>query len=101
MLIAEELAAFAAARLVPDAVHPAALRAVLDLLTAAAAGQQTSGAVAARAAAQRSWGPGGASVWFTDLRLTGPGAAFANAAAASSVKKDALSEFTSGIVPGL
>src|SRR5882672_1260889 len=85
MLFAEMLAELAAdTGTIADATRTAAVRAVLDLLTSAVAGQRASGTQAE--AARRSWGPGSASVWFADLRLSVPGAAFANSAAASALE---------------
>ncbi len=89
MLVAEQLAEFAAgAPLLPATARAATVRAVLDLMTAAVAGWATAGATAAREGARRSWGLGRASCWFSDLRLTAPGAAFANAAAAAALDLD-------------
>jgi 2-methylcitrate dehydratase PrpD len=62
--------------------------ALFDLTIAAIAGYNTKGALAAREAARSSWGDGAAPVWFAGERLTIPGAAFANSAAASMVDLD-------------
>lgn len=62
--------------------------ALFDLTIASVAGFDTPGARAARTAARQTWGPGIAPVWFSDDRLTVPGAAFANSAAASMLDLD-------------
>lgn len=89
MFLTEQLAEFAIARQpLPHSLRQACIRTILDLLTAAIAGHATSGAAAARVGAKRSWGAGPSSCWFTDTRLTPPGAAFANSAAASILDLD-------------
>jgi len=73
---------------VPPAAQEAARRALADLVTAAVVGHGTPAARAARAAARRGFGAGPAASWFTSARLTVPGAAFANAIAASALDLD-------------
>ncbi len=63
-------------------------RAMLDLMTAAIAGNQTKGAVLARKASTATWGSGPASVWLSDQKLPVAGAAFVNASAASMLDLD-------------
>jgi 2-methylcitrate dehydratase PrpD len=89
MTITRTFAAFAqeTAALSP-AARAATLRAVFDLVAAALAGRQTAGGIAALNAAPGIWGAGGASCWFSDLRLAVPGAAFVNAAFASMLDLD-------------
>ena len=78
--------------LTPDglsgAARDAALRCLLDLMTAALAGYETPGARAARQAAFGLYARGESTVWFAGRRLKGPGAAFANSAAASMLDLD-------------
>jgi 2-methylcitrate dehydratase PrpD len=62
--------------------------AIFDLVIATMAGYDTEGARAARMAARASWGRGPVPVWFSSDRLTVPGAAFANSAAASMLDLD-------------
>src|SRR5262245_9300493 len=89
VLIVETLAEFVrATTAVPETARRTALRAVLDLLGASYAGYHTQGAKAARVAAEAAWGPGRAAIWFSDARLTVPGAAFANASMASMLDLD-------------
>src|SRR3569833_395148 len=59
------------------AARGAALRTVFDLGACARAGRRTLGGIAALKAAP-AWGAGPAACWFTDLRLSVPGAAFVN-----------------------
>jgi 2-methylcitrate dehydratase PrpD len=89
MTVAYTLAAFVrdTARLAPN-TRSAAVRAVFDLVAAAIAGRSTAGAVAALKAAPAAWGAGCAACWFSDLRLSVPGAAFVNAAFASALDLD-------------
>lgn len=89
MTVAYTLASFACdtTRLTP-AARAAAVRAVLDLVAAAIAGSTTSGGIAALKAAPVAWGSGPAACWFSDVRLTTPGAAFVNAAFASMLDLD-------------
>src|SRR5689334_21645366 len=87
--ITERLATFESeAADLPEPVRLGAVKCVFDLTTAAIAGYGTPIAVAAREVAHESWGAGPAAVWFTDERLSAPGAAFANAAAACSLDLD-------------
>lgn len=89
MTIARRLADFVyGTETVPTQARRIATSAVLDLLTAAIAGFETAGARAARQAAASTWGGGRAQTWFSTLRMTAPGAAFANSAAASTLDLD-------------
>ena len=72
--------------LTSDAVAMAK-RCILDLLGAAAAGFETDAAAAVRDAGSRT-SAGGRSLWFTDLRFSGPFAALMNSAAASALDLD-------------
>lgn len=78
--------------LTPDglsgAARDAALRCLLDLMTAAVAGYETSGARAARHTACVLYAPGESTIWFAGRKLTVPGAAFANSAAACMLDLD-------------
>ena len=89
MTVAHTLAAFACetTRLAP-ATRAAAVRAVFDLIAAAIAGSRTGGGIAALKAAPVAWGAGPAACWFSDVRLSIPGAAFVNAAFASMLDLD-------------
>ena len=89
MTVAHTLASFACdtTRLAP-AARTASVRAVFDLIAAAIAGSRTGGGIAALQAAPVAWGPGQAACWFSDVRLTVPGAAFVNAAFASMLDLD-------------
>ena len=89
MTVAHTLAAFACdtTRLTP-ATRSAAVRAVFDLVAAAIAGSKTNGGIAALKAAPLAWGTGKAACWFSDVRLSIPGAAFVNAAFASMLDLD-------------
>ncbi len=89
MTIARQLADFASdIRTVPSATREMAVSATLDLMTAAVAGYESPGGRSARHAARSTWGPGPATTWFSQTRLTVPGAAFANAAVASMLDLD-------------
>jgi 2-methylcitrate dehydratase PrpD len=89
MAIAEELAEFIRSpKALQASTRRAAIRAVLDLLTAAIVGFPSKGGKAALNAAKRSWGPGSAACWFSETRLTASGAAFANSAMASMLDLD-------------
>lgn len=89
MTIARQLADFVdGTKAVPPQVQAIAGAAVFDLLIAAITGFESPGARAARQAAASSWGRGPAQTWFSTLRLTAPGAAFANSAAASMMDLD-------------
>lgn len=89
MTVAHTLAAFARDTTRPTpAARAAAVRAVLDLIAASIAGSSTSGGIAAIKAAPAAWGPGPSACWFSDVRLTVPGAAFVNAAFASMLDLD-------------
>ncbi len=89
MTVAHTLAAFAhdTKRLVPSA-RAAAVRTMFDLVAAAIAGRKTAGGIAALKAAPAAWGSGSAACWFSDLRLSIPGAAFVNSAFASMLDLD-------------
>lgn len=73
---------------IPDAALDQAAWCVLDLLGAAMAGWEQGSARAARHFAGRFFPSGSATVWFSRDRLTAPGAAFCNAAAASALDLD-------------
>lgn len=73
---------------VPAGARQAALRCLLDLLTAAVGGHGSPEGVAARAAAARLYAPGEAAVWFTGLRLQAAGAGLANSTMASVLDLD-------------
>lgn len=89
MTAAQQLAAFAAGvDRVPAPARRSAVRAVQDLVGSAIAGAATPGGRAVRQAALASWGSGPARVWFSDARLTVPGAAFVNAAYGSMLDLD-------------
>lgn len=89
MKLAANLATFICeTRSIPRSTRDMVSRAVLDLLTAAIAGNQTKGAVLARKAAAVTWGSGPANVWLSDNKLPVAGAAFANASAASMLDLD-------------
>jgi 2-methylcitrate dehydratase PrpD len=89
MTIAQQFADFLASTTTagPQA-NQQAKAALFDLTIATIAGFSTKGAQAARDAARSSWGSGTAPVWFAGERLTVPGAAFANSAAASMLDLD-------------
>jgi 2-methylcitrate dehydratase PrpD len=89
MTVAHRLATFACetASLAPT-TRAAAIRTVFDLVAAAIAGRKTAGGIAALKAAPAAWGPGSAACWFSDQRLSVPGAAFVNAAFASMLDLD-------------
>jgi len=83
----EELARFTAglkADDLPPRLGEAVTRCLIDLLGAACAGYATDGARAARAVAEALFAAGPAWLWFRGRGLTAPGAALANAAAASA-----------------
>jgi 2-methylcitrate dehydratase PrpD len=89
MAVAHQFADFLASTTTAGTQAIAQAKAALfDLTIAAIAGYDTKGAFAARKAARSSWGDGAAPVWFAGERLTIPGAAFANSAAASMVDLD-------------
>lgn len=73
---------------VPERARQAVYRCVLDLLGAAAAGMQETGAAAIRATARVAMGAGGVPIWFTGLAGSFIGAAWANSAAASALDLD-------------
>ncbi|MER8435949.1 MmgE/PrpD family protein [Mesorhizobium sp. M1312] len=62
--------------------------AVLDLVTAAVAGADAEGTIAAHKAASAVWKEGDAAVWFSDRRMSAPGAAFVNSTSASILDMD-------------
>ena len=89
MALARELAEFVSeTTAVPAATREMAVNAVLDLMTAAVAGYDSPGGQSARHAAQTIWGMGDATIWYAPIRLTVPGAAFANSAVASMLDLD-------------
>lgn len=89
MTVALQLARFVTdVSVLPTGTRNAAVRTVLDLLTAALAGMLTPGGTAARRAARSTWGAGPATAWFSAERLTVCGAAFANSAIASMLDLD-------------
>lgn len=89
MTVTRRLAAFVReTEAVPPGALAAACRCVIDLAAASLGGWGTPGAAAARAGAARTFGTGACGVWFTGLRLTAPGAAFANAAMACQLDLD-------------
>jgi len=101
--LAEKIVAIAA---LPADVTEKACDAVFDLLTAALSGLGAPSSKAAQAAARRSWGPGQSPTWFTQGRLTPPGAAFVNAALASAMDLDdghraAVGHPGAGIIPAV
>jgi len=85
--LAEYVRGFQAGQL-SDRTRGAALRCVLDALTAAATGYPFPAARAARRAALAGYAPGASAVWFEGRRLTPAGAALANSAAASALDLD-------------
>jgi len=89
MTIARRLAEFVSkTKDVPRSTRDMAVNTTLDLITAAVAGYSSPGGQAARHAAQATWGSEKSAVWFSQTRLTVPGAAFANSAAASMLDLD-------------
>ena len=72
----------------PPAAREAAIRCVLDLLTAAAAGHTDPAVKAFRQLAMNDYGSGACAIWFTGERASATGAAFANSAAASILDLD-------------
>lgn len=97
MTVAHGLAAFACDTIaLPASARAATLRTVLDLIASAIAGSTTGGGRAALAAAPVAWGPGRAACWFSNERLSIPGAAFVNAAFASMLDIDDGHRIASG-----
>ena len=78
--------------LTPDDVSPFALemakRAIMDLLAAAIAGQDTLPARAVTASAGAIFSKGTSCLWFSDKALTAPGAAYVNSTLASAQDLD-------------
>lgn len=72
----------------PEPAREAALRCMIDLLGAAAAGINEPGVVAIRSMALKTMGAGNAPVWFAGLSSSVIGAAWANSAAASALDLD-------------
>ena len=105
----ERLADFVAGHkegMLPSSAQDAAALLVTDLIAAAAAGSSSSLSVAARAACEALYGPGGASVWLTGKSSSIAGAAMANAAAASALDIDdghrgAAGHPGAGIIPAV
>lgn len=73
---------------VPPQVQQASVRVVVDAVAAALAGHQLTGATAARAAAEATWGAGNSTIWFTSQRGSVTAAAFSNAMATSILDLD-------------
>jgi 2-methylcitrate dehydratase PrpD len=89
MMITEHLAGFVfETASLPEDVQRSAVKCVFDLMTATIAGYRTANANAVRRAAMDIWGAGPASIWFAGERTTPHGAAFVNAACASSLDLD-------------
>lgn len=87
----EQLANFAAdhpAGSLPESAKSSCSLLITDLLGAVAAGLNSGLTLAARSAARDIYGPGPASVWFTQEKFSIAGAAMANSAAASSLDID-------------
>ena len=78
--------------LTPEKVSPLALemakRALMDLLAAAIAGRETLSAHAIETSAETIFAKGTASLWFSDKKLTSPGAAYVNSTLASAQDLD-------------
>src|SRR6185295_17842395 len=72
----------------PAECREAALRCVLDLLAAAAAGSREKVVRAARAVARSQFAPGTAEIWFTGERAGALGAVLCNSAAAAALDLD-------------
>ena len=92
--------------LLPSSARDTAALLVTDLIAAAAAGSSGSLSVAARAASEELYGPGGACVWLTGKSSSIAGAAMANAAAASALDIDdghrgAAGHPGAGIIPAV
>ena len=85
--LADYVCNFAARDTLPEAGE-AALRCVLDLMTASIAGFDAPSVRATRAVAPRLFGAGRATVWFDGASLGSAGAAFCNSAAASVLDLD-------------
>lgn len=75
-------------RALPQESREAALRCVLDLLAAAAAGFGEASAKAARAVARSEFAAGECEVWFSGERSSAAGAVLCNSAAASVLDLD-------------
>jgi 2-methylcitrate dehydratase PrpD len=71
----------------PEA-HDAAIRCILDLLAAVAAGLDTTSAVGTRRVADIAFGGGASPIWFTGTTSGIVGAAWSNSAAASALDLD-------------
>ena len=72
----------------PPQAREGAIRCLLDLLAAAAAGHQHPAVHAVRQLAMSDYGLGSTAIWFTGERASATGAAFANSAAASILDLD-------------
>jgi 2-methylcitrate dehydratase PrpD len=72
----------------PAAAREAAIRCLLDLLAAAAAGLADRGASVVRQVALAQFGPGHSGLWFSDAGAMAAGAVLANSAAASALDLD-------------
>ena len=75
-------------RALPEETREAALRCVLDLMAAAAAGAREKGVAATRTVARSEFGDGPAEIWFTNERSSASGAVLCNSAAASILDLD-------------
>lgn len=75
-------------RSVPEPARQAALKSVLDLLGAAAAGIDDPATVAVRNMVHSFVGAGGTPIWFSGMSSSVLGAAWANSAAASALDLD-------------
>ena len=75
-------------RALSEESREAALRCVLDLMAAAAAGAREKGVAATRAVARSEFGGGPAEIWFTSDRSSPTGAVLCNSAAASTLDLD-------------
>ncbi len=86
-LLAQYVCGLRADELRPES-RDAALRCILDLLTAAAAGMREPVARAVRRTVRSQYGSGAAAIWFTGERTTECGAVFCNSAAAAALDLD-------------
>ncbi len=72
----------------PPVTRTAALRCILDLLTAAVAGYRTPSAEGTRRVARELYGNGRAAIWFSGQAMTATGAVLCNSTAASALDLD-------------
>ncbi|AXS40063.1 MmgE/PrpD family protein [Breoghania sp. L-A4] len=107
MTVAEQLAqTLTDVNTVPAEVSAKVIDAIQDLTASALAGLGTPAVEASKAAAARIWGGGAAVSWFSDTRLTVPGAAYLNATLSSVMDLDdghraAVGHPGAGIVPAV